>query len=90
MLLGPNVDQARSSGRTERRFWSWSEDDYRIVQVSGFDTGNEGYWWVPELGYSMGEGYHLFETKAEAARAAYAKISKQIARLEELKANIDA
>jgi hypothetical protein len=93
MLLGQSVEQARASKREEGRFWSWSDDDYRIVEVSAFagpTSTQDGYWWVPELGFSGGEGYHLFKTKVEAARAAYTKISKDITRLERLRANIDA
>ena len=91
-MFGPNVNQARASLREERRFWSWSDDDYRIREVSGFrcSPDEDSYWWVPELGYTLTVGRHLFSTRQDAARAAFTKITNEIARLQELQANIDA
>jgi hypothetical protein len=92
-MLGQTTEQARESGRRERRFWSWSSDDYIIREVTAFagpNTEQDGYWWVPELGFSGGEGYHLFTTKFLAAAHADRKIMQEIARLERLRANITA
>lgn len=88
---GQSAEQARTDGREERRFWSWGELDYRIVEVSGFAGPNsheDGYWWVPELGASMSVGYHLFASKEEARTAASTRLTKQINDLEALRANI--
>jgi hypothetical protein len=92
-MFGQTAEQARVCGREERRFWSWSDDDYVIREVSAFagpNTHEDHYWWIPELGFSGGEGYHLFTTKHLAAAHADRKISQQIARLEALRANISA
>lgn len=93
MGYGQSLDQARSNGRLERRFWSWSDENYQIVEVSAFaadeNPPKDGYWWVPQLGFSGSERFHLFTTKRDAARAAYALISTQIQRLEALRDNID-
>lgn len=90
---GQSIDKARESDRLERRFWSWSDDDYKIIEVSAFAAGahppKDGYWWVPQLGFSGGEGHHLFPSKFQAAMAAERKIRKQIAQLEQLRSNID-
>lgn len=88
---GQSIEQARADGREERRFWSWDESDYRIVEVSGFAGPNsheDGYWWVPELGASMCVGHHLFPTQQEASSAASAKLTDRISSLEALRANI--
>jgi hypothetical protein len=92
-MLGQTAEQARAGGRRERRFWSWTEDDYVIREVTAFggpNTEQDGYWWVPELGFSGGEGYHLFATKRLAAQHADRKICQEIVRLERLRANISA
>jgi hypothetical protein len=94
MGYGQSVEEAREHNRLERRFWSWSDDDYVLVEVSAFAADGhapkDGYWWVPQLGFSGGEGHHLFPTKFQAAMAAERKINKQIKRLEMLRGNIDA
>lgn len=90
-MLGQSAEQARASGRRERRFWSWSDDDYVIREVTAFagpSTEQDGYWWVPQLGFSGGEGFHLFPTKSEAATAATRKIGDEIDRLQRLRSNI--
>jgi hypothetical protein len=93
-MFGQSIERARAEGRYERQFWSWSSDDYRIVPVSAFAADDkeptDGYYWVPQLGFSGGYGYHLFDTRQDAARAAFASISKQIQQLEALRMNIDA
>lgn len=93
-MLGQTADQARQGNRLERRFWAWDDADYRIVQVIAFAADEhepkDGYYWVPELGFSGGYGVSLFDTRADAAWAAYKQISGQIGRLERLRANIDA
>lgn len=91
MLLGQTKEQARANGREERRFWSWSKDDYVIREVSAFaspSTNQDGYWWVPELGYSLSVNHHLFGTKRLAADAAYRSITAEIDRLVALRENI--
>ena len=90
---GQSVEKARAEGRTERRFWSWSEDNYRIVEVSAFagpNSESDGYWWVPELGFSGSVKHHLFTSRQDAARAALEQINKKAAEIDRLKQNIDA
>jgi hypothetical protein len=92
-MLGQTAEKARANGREERRFWAWSEDDYTIREVTAFagpNTDADGYWWVPELGYSLSSSHHLFSTKYLAADHAYRKITKEIDRLLALREHIDA
>lgn len=84
-MFQTSAEQARADGRLERKFWAINDENdiYRVVHVSGFSTPNDGYWWVPELGYSMSEGNHLFiarwDAVAKAVRLIDLKMEKLVA-----------
>lgn len=69
------VAAARSEGsewmaserkRTSQQFYAAHE--YRVSHVIGWDClpDHATSWWVPELGYTLTEGYQLFGTYDEA------------------------
>lgn len=87
-MFHTSAAQARAAGRMERRFWGWEDYSYEIMEASGFSTSNDGYWWVPDLGFSGKEGIHLFDSKEEAKQAALRKVNAEIARLEGSRENI--
>jgi hypothetical protein len=78
MLLGPSVEQAKAAGRAERRFWAWDDDAMAVVEVSGVSTQEERAWWVPDLGYTLWTGAHLFDTREEAVSAARANLTGEM------------
>lgn len=65
--------------RESREWWAIDDAGQRVCKVTGFTCApnNPGYWWVPSLGSSMSEKYHLFETEREA-------LAKHIGNLEKL------
>lgn len=55
--------------RKSRQFWA--EKGNSVTLVTGYECPpNEGCWWVPELGYSMWEGKHLFDSEESALKMA--------------------
>lgn len=64
--------------RLSKEFWA-IDDFWNIQRVTGYECPpNDKVWWVPTLGYSMTEGYHLFEKFEDAQRAALKKLSSNI------------
>jgi hypothetical protein len=60
----------------------WVVDDtYNVRRVQAFTCATDGgdpedyLWWVPEIGYSVGES-SLYATELEAAKAAYEAAAK--------------
>jgi hypothetical protein len=83
-MLGQSAAGARASGRKERQFWAVDSESWTVRHVSGFE-GRPEYptiWWVPELGLSMYENRHLFDTQEEAIAAARAELGQRIADLQ--------
>lgn len=74
-----------SDGRESRQWWAVNDDSNRVHLVVGWSCApnTPGIWWVPELGCSMEEGYHLYATEQEAK-------AKLIAELEEKRNKIEA
>lgn len=61
-----------SEQRRSRDWWAIDSDGLKVKRVIGYECPgyNPPVWWVPSLGYSLTEGYHVFETQEEAmARA---------------------
>lgn len=79
-----------SDGRESRRWWAVDSDTGRVTEATGWSCApnNPGTWWVPELGYSMSEGYSLFATKAEATARLRRELRDQISKAEERLARI--
>lgn len=66
--------------RKSKQFWG--VDDSSVSLVTGYECASQaGVWWVPELGYSMKVGIHLFDTKKPAIEKAREYISGQRASL---------
>lgn len=60
-------------------------DSYYVEQVQGFACSEDPenrLWWVPELGYSMSEGFHLFTDRKKALKRAISEASEEIAALQ--------
>lgn len=62
------IKREQDAAREKREWWAIDTDGERVVKVTGLSCApnNPGYWWVPELGSSMNENYHLFTTEAAA------------------------
>jgi hypothetical protein len=63
--------------RKSKQFWAVT-DDHLIKFVTGWECpASEGMWWVPELGYSMSVGIHLFISKQAAKNKALREIQEE-------------
>lgn len=70
----------QTAERKSKEFWGI--DDFHMVRrVTGYECPQEDVWWVPQLGYSMTVGYHLFDSKKDAIEKALSDIDKLINRL---------
>lgn len=57
--------------RRSKQFWTYDSVKGDVVFVTAYECKDAvGYWWVPCLGYSMKEGFSLFDTKLEAINKA--------------------
>lgn len=67
--------------RLSKQFWAITEN-WEVRCVTGYECpANDGVWWVPTLGYSMTEGYHLFDGFDEAKRKALGDLATEINKL---------
>lgn len=75
--------------RKSKQFWAVT--DYNTVElVTGWECNNqESYWWVPDLGFTMTVGAHLFETEREAKSALETEINQKILDLKAALAKLD-
>lgn len=68
--------------RQSKQFWA-VDDTWEVVFVTGYECPpNDDTWWVPELGYSLSDKYHLFATAREARTHAMDKLESNIADLQ--------
>lgn len=76
------------SERESRKFWSITE--FGVKHVTGYSCApaNPDSWWCPEVGYSLVEGYSLFETERQALNKALSDVSLKIARLEAIRSEL--
>lgn len=64
--------------RKSKQFWA-IDDFWNVERVTGFECPpNDKVWWVPELGNSLTEGHHLFDTFAEARERGLKNLSSAI------------
>lgn len=64
--------------RLSKEFWAIT-DSWEIQRVTGYECSqNWQVWWVPQLGYSMTEGHHLFEKFEEAKAKGLKELSRKI------------
>lgn len=79
-----------SDERKSRKWWAVDGGGDRVVEVTGYECPpNDGIWWVPELGYSMSVGAHLFATRDEAVARLRAELRECIARATAALARLD-
>jgi hypothetical protein len=56
--------------RRSRRFWAIDPQELSHQQVAGLECpSTPRHWWVPELGYTLVEGKHLFEDERSCLTA---------------------
>ena len=68
--------------RKSKKFWGTV--DGIVKEVTGYECfDNAGAWWVPELGYSLWDGEHLFSTEEEAKNKARERLKSIITEAEE-------
>lgn len=68
--------------RASKKFWVWHGDLEMPRLVTGYECPpNERVWWCPEVGYSLWEGTHLFETEQDALKAALEGAEARAAKL---------
>lgn len=69
---------ATKTERLSKQFWAITEN-WEVKRVTGYECPpNDKVWWVPTLGYSMTEGYHLFDVFNDAKVKAVSQLSKKI------------
>jgi hypothetical protein len=68
--------------RLSKEFWAIDDEDWSVQRVTGYECPpNEKVWWVPKLGYSMTEGFHLFNSFDDAKAAGLRRLSADIQNL---------
>lgn len=68
--------------RTSKRFCA-IDDFHNVVEVTGYECPpSDEYWWVPELGYTLTVGHHLFDAEDDARAMAIKKLESAIADLQ--------
>jgi hypothetical protein len=64
--------------RKSKQWWA-IDDFWNIKLVTGFECPPDpDHWWVPELGYTLTVGHHLFNTSRAARRMAMTKLKSNI------------
>lgn len=72
--------------RATKKFWA-IDDFWNVVEVTGYECPpSDERWWVPELGYTLTIGHHLFDGKSDARAMAIKKLESAI---EDLKRALD-
>lgn len=71
--------------REQRQWWVVKElgAGYTVQEVTGYrcQPVSSGYWWCPEVGFSMQEGAHLFESEDKALEKALGLVNGAIQEL---------
>lgn len=62
--------------RKSKQFWAVT-DQWEVKLVTGYEC-SEGLWWLPELGYSMSEKHHLFNSAKNARHKAIGDLQNEI------------
>jgi hypothetical protein len=71
-----------SEERKHRPFWAVTVD-HRVRQAEGYEcAANADAWWVPEVGYTMSYGVHLFDTEVEALNRALSEVQEEQEKLQ--------
>ncbi len=62
-----------------KRKW-WANVDGKVRPVTGLSCApsNPAIWWCPEVGYSLTEKHHLFETEREALQSAIDELTAEM------------
>lgn len=65
--------------RESRKWWAVTEH-FTVQKVTGYSCAPNSptMWWVPEIGSSMSENHHLFETQVQALAAAVRQVKLKI------------
>lgn len=68
--------------RKSKQFWAMTEF-WEVQLVTGYECPpNVDVWWVPELGYSLSEKHHLFNSADAARTRAIEKLKSNIGDLQ--------
>ena len=51
--------------RFHKKMFAITDDD-NIVETEAYECPQKSYWWCPDIGYSICEGYGVFNTLTEA------------------------
>lgn len=72
-----------NSGRQSRMWWVVSELG-SVQYLKGYSCApaNPDYWWVPEAGYSLQVGQHLFDHKQEAIAKGIKELDQELSHLQ--------
>lgn len=63
--------------REQKQFYAITEQ-HGVKYVTGYACPTPNQWWVPELGFSMTVGFHLFDSKELAKEKARQEIQNEI------------
>lgn len=64
--------------RVSKQFWA-IDDFWNVVRATGYACPpSTEHWWVPELGYTLTVGHHLFDDFEEAKTTGLRKLSSAI------------
>ena len=68
--------------REKRKWWSVVDSDVREVTGYSCAPTNPDLWWCPEVGYTLKEGYSLFDNRHKAFVKAIKSLETDIAKLQ--------
>lgn len=75
-------DQNHTLANRTRKAW-WVILDHHVQKAVGYSCApnNPDSWWFPQIGYTMQEGYHVFDNESDAISKAINEIDQSIASL---------
>lgn len=68
--------------RVRKSWWIFHDNGVRKAVGYSCAPNNPDSWWFPEIGFTLNEKHHVFETETEAVRKASADIQAQIISLQ--------
>lgn len=75
-LTGETI--TRYEDRQRKAWWAVHDDDVRKVVGYSCVPNNPESWWCPEIGYSLHEKHHLFESEVGAIDKLITDLQKRI------------
>lgn len=64
--------------RKSKKWWAVNNNDVGLVTGWSCAPNNPDSWWCPQVGYTMQEKFHLFETEAEALDKAITETEQEV------------